>query len=718
MSNATADSSFDLLPVRLPPGVAPPPPEPLPVVDLSSDGPLPIDLAEVQSREPQPLGETRFVPAHAADSSSVWLNGDVLMCACPDCRAPIPIRFWLMVADCWHCDTTIELTEEQEQAARRMMGQTPAVRGPAATPAPVARQPSEAPSSATTAPVARKPADAAAAKTQTAAPSVTPSYVRRRDARAATQPQPHRRSAAELPIGVRAKISRLSSGGGVRVWLTETLRDLPAWLVSLVFHLVLLLLLSLLTIKRDKPQRYITLSTNVQLERKTGENLSAKISNEPVDLPLPKNVKIDDAQQKQVIAEADQAARELRLSPDSPDRQRLPSLDSVKRSLSSAHSPRRVLAARDPRMRVEMIKREGGTLLTEAAVARGLRWLASQQQADGSWYLERQRSKAAGTALALLPFLGAGQTHMVGQYKDQVHKGLRWLVENQLENGDLRGGKGKFPGMYAHGQAAIVLCEAYAMTGDEWLRRPAQKAIDFIVEAQYPDGGWRYHPPTEIGPLERRGDTSVVGWQLMALHSARMANLDIGATDPEKGAAVLRRAGHFLDRARTQVELTFQGDDAPSNVSLYRYQPGRNAGTPAMTAEALLCRIYLGMDRTDPELQRGADYLTRRYTQGDRYRNRDSRSHLPGDDGINMYYWYYATQTLHHYGGPAWTRWNARMSEKLVSMQERSGKHAGSWKPQGGHSSAGGRIYMTSLAICSLEVYYRHVPIFKRFNLE
>ena len=57
---------------------------------------------------------------------------------------------------------------------------------------------------------------------------------------------------------------------------------------------------------------------------------------------------------------------------------------------------------------------------------------------------------------------------------------MRWLIKHQKDDGDLRVTHGN-SGMYAHGQATIVLCEAFAMTGDEELRVPAQKAIDFIV---------------------------------------------------------------------------------------------------------------------------------------------------------------------------------------------------------------------------------------------
>ena len=112
-----------------------------------------------------------------------------------------------------------------------------------------------------------------------------------------------------------------------------------------------------------------------------------------------------------------------------------------------------ILCARDEdrlNEAIEMVKKEGGTTLTEAAVARALRWLAQVQQPNGSWRLDGGiRSDSAGTSLALLPFLGAGQTHLQGRYKDTVSKGLRWLVQHQQEDGDLRARSGGNSGMYA-----------------------------------------------------------------------------------------------------------------------------------------------------------------------------------------------------------------------------------------------------------------------------
>jgi hypothetical protein len=463
--------------------------------------------------------------------------------------------------------------------------------------------------------------------------------------------------------------------GGVNVMVSELFKQMPAWVVSLLFHLIVITILSLIYFGDEEEAPTIRLSFAVQTPRAEGDDPALKGDFPQYDVPKLEPTEQD--QQRRAIILAEQDARKLQIDPQAP-LPHLPELSQIKQIIGTSDSPRRMLAARDPRVRVELIEQEGGTTMTEAAVARGLQWLCTQQNEDGGWPLKGGRSDAAGTSLALLPFLGAGQTHQTGIYQPGVSKGLRWLIDHQKPDGDLRYGTGGNHGMYAHGQAAIVLCEAYAMTGDEQLRIPAQKAIDFIVSAQHPAGGWRYAPGQE-------GDLSVVGWQLMALQSAQAAKLTV----PD---STLELADHFLD--------------AVSHVdgARYSYQRGRPP-TETMTAEGLLSRMYLGWNKRDnPQLAEGVKWLV--------------DDHLPDARKMNIYYWYYATQVMHHHGGPEWERWNLKMRDVLTEMQDASGADAGSWKPDGPHGSAGGRIYMTSLATCTLEVYYRHAPIFRQIKLD
>ena len=623
----------------------------------------------------------------------IWLDGDVLMCACPDCHAPMSVRLWLLVADCWNCGTSIELTEEQEREARRLWQQhqaekhsPAAVADPDAASAPEGSQTAasfESPKSSlerSTPPPSPKPAIATTPASTTDPALVGPPPPPANQPESAGDPSPGRRVVAAENLARR----RFGKRRGTSPWLAALLKDTPAWLVSLVFHMILLILLALLTIPHDDDGKYITLNATVsrELRRPGQEEIPDPAEQVRFDLPLPEKVDLEDSKTREAMAQADQEARELRLvdwvEP-------LPDLQQVKQQISNPDGPRVALAARDPRVRVEMIEREGGTTLTEAAVARGLRWLAQEQQSDGRWRLDGgANSDSAATSLALLPFLGAGQTHLSGRYREHVASGLRWMIENQKPDGDLRAGSRGNTGMYAHGQGAIVLSEAFLMTGDEQLRQPAQKSIDFIVEAQYPDGGWRYKPNHEASPPERRGDTSVIGWQLMALQSARAARLHV----PEE---TFELAEHFLD--------SVQYEDG----ARYAYQP-RNRPTHVMTAEALLCRVYLGWSHDHRALLEGVQWL--------------ADDHLPSTRETNIYYWYYATQVFHHVGGPLWEQWNLRMRDVLVDTQEKHGRHAGSWQPRGDHASAGGRVYMTSLAVCTLEIYYRHLPLFRQIRLD
>jgi hypothetical protein len=469
---------------------------------------------------------------------------------------------------------------------------------------------------------------------------------------------------------------------------------MPAWLISMVFHLALLTLLGIFTLEDENREPQITLTVDVSRHVREGGDTTIRDEADEVkfDLPVPPQQQPKNEEQRRALVLADQEARLLRLDPNTPDPQ-LPELSQVKQILSSGNTERAALAVRDPRLRVEVIQREGGTTLTEAAVARGLHWMAEHQNLDGSWSLHafgqapqcrercrghgRLASDSAATSLCLLPFLGAGQTHLTGRFRDNVAHALRWLIEHQRPDGDLRHDSRENSGMYAHGQAAIVLCEALGLTNDETLREPAQRAINFIVAAQHSGGGWRYQP-------REPGDTSVLGWQLMALHSARNVALEVPA-------ASLENAAHYLDRV--------QSDEGAQ----YAYMPGRPP-THVMTAEALLCRMFLGWKMEDPGLHRGIALL--------------SSQHLPNPADFNIYYWYYGTQVMHHAGGPPWEQWNQKMRDILVQSQVTSGHEAGSWPPHGPHADAGGRLYVTALAVCTLEVYYRHAPIFRQLKLD
>lgn len=344
--------------------------------------------------------------------------------------------------------------------------------------------------------------------------------------------------------------------------------------------------------------------------------------------------------------------------------------------------------------RQAMVGSSGGTKGTERAVGGGLNWLARHQNSDGSWSFDtynrhckdagctcqgNNTSNAAATAFALLPYLAAGQTHKSkGLYQKTIDDGIGYMGTIGKPDGDLQGG---IRSMYAQGVATIVLCEAYGMTKDQRLRLPAQRAVEYICRAQHPVlGGWHYNgagePPTA-------GDLSVVGWQLMALKSAKMSGLVV---PPE----VLEKSKKFLK----SVSVGEAG-----GLSSYMVGSGQ---TPTMTAVGLLSKQFLGVKRSDPGMTEGMKFMM---------------ANLPGKYDRNSYYFYYATQVMHNLPGPEWDEWNRATRRYIIETQEKEGCAAGSWNPElptvDAHRNEGGRLLITAVNTLSLEVYYRYLPLYK-----
>ena len=345
--------------------------------------------------------------------------------------------------------------------------------------------------------------------------------------------------------------------------------------------------------------------------------------------------------------------------------------------------------------------KRGGGKDTEDAVDRALRWFIDHQMPDGGWSFNLQlcpscqgkcshgsayanghyvADRCAATGLALLPFLGRGYTHKEGPYRKQIEAGIGFLAGLAIQSkGNVAVAAGGGP--YSQGIAGICLSEAYAMTRDSRLQAPTQCVLDCIAAWQDPvGGGWGYMPQIP-------GDTSILGWKLMALKSGNMAYLSVNS-------ATIKNAARFLDAV------------AQDGGSSYSYSVGIRApeNQSSMTAVGLLCRMYLGCKKDNPALQRGVARLAQKGPTND------------------LYYSYYATQIMHHMEGDVWQAWNEQMKKMLLATQATKGHEAGSWftgvdgcdpnlniRPP----VVGGRLYCTSLATMMLEVYYRHLPIYR-----
>ncbi|MBW3543535.1 MAG: hypothetical protein KY476_25060 [Planctomycetes bacterium] len=366
--------------------------------------------------------------------------------------------------------------------------------------------------------------------------------------------------------------------------------------------------------------------------------------------------------------------------------------------------------------RRDIALRHGGTDESEKAVDRALEWLARNQHPDGYWDADAHgagnaqldadgrdsrgaiprdgatgaKSDAGLTALSVLAFLGAGHTHEVGPYTDNVRRALGWLVARQVRGGEEHGFLGAdatyYARIYCHAMATYALAEAYGMqkdpTRNPWLREPLELAVEYSVKRQNADGGWRYRTDS----VDSKSDMSIFGWQLMALKSAQIAGVQVPRSAEDKMVKFL--VERSLGTNKGLAAYGAYGDATPS---------------ASMTAEALFSKQMLGLPRDHVQSTEAVNFLL---------------GSLPKRSEYNLYYWYYGTLATFHYGGRSWQRWNESMRELLVADQRKDGEAAGSWDPFCRYGEYGGRVYSTALSALCLEVYYRFLPLYRHADEE
>ena len=473
-------------------------------------------------------------------------------------------------------------------------------------------------------------------------------------------------------------------------------RVMPAWLISTFVHVVILLVLALITLPAEVKTVNVLSAIGPgedgpEMEEFQIEEIDA---GEVEEMESVADQMVDTEQEMEMaeptaVESLDIAAVPIPMGDLASEM--TPVASSLKTLASSNSAP---MGGRRGDTRKKLLRKYGGNAASESAVGEALKWLSLHQMPNGAWSFQHNlvcrnrcgnpgEAKRAGainaaTALGVLPYLGAGQTHMEGEYKDRVRAALLFLAKNGkagkmqgLPVLDLTEGPGNF---YSHGLASIALCEAYAMTKDPALMLPAQASLNFIAYAQANDGGWRYQP-------KQAGDTSVTGWQIMALKSGHMGYLQVPP-------ATIQRSIAFLDKVQGNYGATYgYVDKSVSNNHL------------PCTPIGLLCRMYTGWDKNHPGIVAGVEWLGKKGVQKN-----------------DIYYNYYAAQVLRHNGGVVWDKFNVELRDWLVEAQSQKDGAKGSWyfpnsrSHRGPHE--GGRLASTSFACMILEVYYRHMPLY------
>lgn len=450
---------------------------------------------------------------------------------------------------------------------------------------------------------------------------------------------------------------------------SQIFTESPPWLFSAALHMLVVIVLGLIFITPQGRDELVLLFDYYDNDEPLSGGGDFDI---PLDSP---DEQIEDALVPEPIP---QIAEPVAISPTADESPLLA------RAMPLTSDPIQLaLSGREQGMQQALLDAYGGTAATQRAVLEALRWLSRNRMKGGTWSLQgpyddgaNNENIGAATAMALIAFQGAGYTPQGDKHEpftEVVSRAWTGLLSKQGPDGSFFEMEQGTSQLYTQALCTIALCELYGMTRDERYRDPAQRAIDYCVSVQAPEGGWKYFPGTG-------SDLSVTGWFVMALQSARMAGLNVPTP-------CLNRVEKFLDSVSHEYG------------SQYGYQT-ESGPTVSMTAEGLLCRQYLGWQHDDERLVRGANHLL---------------DHLPEwTRDRDVYYWYYATQVCHHMEGRHWRTWNDKMKVVIPQHQVQEGRERGSWDPQGFRwNTEGGRLFITCLSTYMLEVYYRHLPIYQ-----
>jgi hypothetical protein len=285
------------------------------------------------------------------------------------------------------------------------------------------------------------------------------------------------------------------------------------------------------------------------------------------------------------------------------------------------------------------------------AVNRGLAWLASQQQADGSW-----STNVALNSLPVLAFLSAGRP-----LDAKLERAVRHILTQQSPAGAFTNGGAM---MFGQGITTFMLAEVAGMSREgAKLTAHLNKAVRFIMTAQAVEkgdihaGGWRYFPDSTDS------DLAVTIWQILALRAAQNAGIHV----PQES---LDRAGHYVTRC--------QRPDGG-----FAYQPGGQP-TPGRTAAGILA-LHLCGQFDSPAIERGREWL---------------KAHpLTWDSPYPYHSAFFCAQ--------------ARQAFDPVMLTARQSPD-GSWPapPNSADETDAGPIYRTAMAILALTARDHYLPVF------
>ena len=272
--------------------------------------------------------------------------------------------------------------------------------------------------------------------------------------------------------------------------------------------------------------------------------------------------------------------------------------------------------------------------------------------------------------------MARGYTPGQGPYADTLNHAIDAILALQQQDG-LIAQSAQSPAMYDHGIATVALCEAFGML-DDHRQTLARTAISQRRprHPRRPENPQEHRRPGRLAlhPQSPDSDTSVSGWQLMALRGASNIGANIPQSAIDDGIA-------FIKRRST----------GPAGGGGFGYT-GHSGVNIALTGTGILALSLMGQPNA-PEVRAGADYLLLNANP----QNLSHNSHY-------YYTIYYVSQAAWQLGGTYWTTLSQRLDADILAKRKSDGSWDGEVNPS----------YCTAMALLALSVPYRYLPIYQR----
>ena len=310
----------------------------------------------------------------------------------------------------------------------------------------------------------------------------------------------------------------------------------------------------------------------------------------------------------------------------------------------------------------------------QAAINRGLAWLAHHQKEDGSW---SNSDFPALTGLPLQAFAMAGNE----RYSENRNRAARFVLASiQPDGGIYRPVSGRRGGGLSTYNTAVCMTALHFL-GDPGVARIVQNARSFIAGTQHFGGdvyagGFGYDADTDrayadllntvyaveamrvtqsVEDSRPRGEQRVdIDWSQAVRFIEQMQN--VPGEVPEKDE------GGFFYRPGESKAGTGEGEDGEIIFRSYG----------SMTYAGMLALIYAEVDRDDVRVRSAMDWASRHWTLAEN----------PGMGNEGLFYFYNVlTKCLSAYGADMLPvqksedqtqllNWRREVAEKLVSLQK------------------------------------------------